>query len=148
LHPDYANFDGTPNTGGTNHDDFRFDAWRVVMNMAVDYAWFSSDARMQTQVEKYHAFFANHLREGNVTSALFNVDGTGASGGGSTALTATLAAGALASNAPNRERYLENLWDVPQQSGEFRYYQETVYLLGLLSAAGQFGYEWADAAAP
>src|SRR5690606_7204390 len=57
LHPDYANFDGSPNTGGSNHDQFRYDAWRVVMNMAVDYAWTGPDQRLQTQIEKYHSFF-------------------------------------------------------------------------------------------
>ncbi|MEY4550403.1 MAG: hypothetical protein RL685_6598, partial [Pseudomonadota bacterium] len=41
LHPDYAEFDGTPTQGYTasNHDTFRFDAWRVPLNMAVDVAW-------------------------------------------------------------------------------------------------------------
>jgi hypothetical protein len=33
---------------------------------------------------------------------------------------------------------------VGQQSGQYRYYQETVYMLGLLATAGLFGYEWAD----
>jgi oligosaccharide reducing-end xylanase len=56
LHPDYANFDGVPVAGqdGT-HDDFRYDAWRVVMNMAVDFSWFSRDPRMQTQIENTSA---------------------------------------------------------------------------------------------
>jgi endo-1,4-beta-D-glucanase Y len=94
LHPDYANFDGSPNAGNERHDEFRYDAWRVVMNMAIDYAWFSEDARMKAQVEKYHAFFADHIRPGNVSNALFALDGSGAEGGSSTALTATLAAGA------------------------------------------------------
>jgi oligosaccharide reducing-end xylanase len=142
LHPDYANFDGTPNAGGERHDEFRYDAWRVVMNMAMDYSWFSRDARMKAQVEKYHAFFSGHLGEGNVSSSLFALDGSGAEGGGSTALTATLAAGALASESEQRSTYLQNAWDVSQQSGFYRYYQECVYLLGLLGAAGQFGYEW------
>jgi oligosaccharide reducing-end xylanase len=143
LHPDYANFDGTPNAGGERHDEFRYDAWRVVMNMAVDYSWFGTqDPRMKTQIEKYHAFFANHLGMGNVTNALFAIDGTGAEGGSSTALTATLASGALASESALRTRYVQNAWDVGQQSGRFRYYQECVYLLGLLGSAGQFGYEW------
>jgi len=142
LHPDYANFDGTPNAGGDRHDEFRYDAWRVVMNMAVDYAWGSEDARLKTQVEKYHAFFTNHIRPGNVANALFAIDGSGAEGGSSTALTATLASGALASEATNRNTYLQNVWEVGQQSGQFRYYQECVYLLGLLAAAGQYGHEW------
>lgn len=142
LHPDYANFDGTPNAGGDRHDEFRYDAWRVVMNMAVDYAWFSQDARMKTQTEKYHAFFGDHLGSNNVSNALFAIDGSGAEGGSSTALTATLGAGALASDSELATTYLQNAWAVGQQSGLFRYYQECVYLLGLLSAAGQYGYAW------
>jgi oligosaccharide reducing-end xylanase len=146
LHPDYANFNGTPNAGGSNHDQFRFDAWRVVMNMAVDYAWGSQDQRLKTQVEKYHNFFTAHLGNGNVQNALFALNGTGASGNGSTALTATLASGAVASAANNRDDYVQNLWIIGQQPGTYRYYQETVYMLGLLSTAGFFGYEWADTA--
>jgi oligosaccharide reducing-end xylanase len=143
LHPDYANFNGTPNTGGSNHDEFRYDAWRVVMNMAVDYAWGSQDQRLKTQIEKYHTFFTPYLGDGNVQSSLFALNGSGASGNGSTALTATLASGALVSEAANRADYVQNLWDVGQQSGQYRYYQETVYMLGLLASAGLFGYEWA-----
>jgi oligosaccharide reducing-end xylanase len=142
LHADYATFAGAPTTGsaGDGHDQFKYDAWRVVMNMAVDYAWFSGDAKLQAQVEKYHAFFANHLGQNNVSNALFHVDGSNPSGGGSTALTATLAAGALASQAANRKTYVDNLWNVPQQSGQYRYYQESVYLLGLLAVAGKYRY--------
>jgi oligosaccharide reducing-end xylanase len=144
LHPDYATFAGAPTTGspGDGHDQFKYDAWRVVMNMAIDYAWFSQDPKMKAQVEKYHAFFANHLGTNNVTNALFHVDGSNPSGGGSTALTATLAAGALASDAENKHVYVQNLWNVPQQSGQYRYYQESVYLLGLLAVAGKYHYEF------
>src|SRR5258708_21179850 len=42
LMPDYANFDGTP-YGTDEHKDFRFDAWRTLSNVAVDYAWFGAD---------------------------------------------------------------------------------------------------------
>jgi len=140
LHPDYATFAGAPTTGsaGDGHDQFKYDAWRVVMNMSLDYAWVSQSAALKTQVEKYHAFFANNLGTNNVSNALFAVDGSNPSGGGSTALTATLAAGALASSAANRKTYVDNLWNVAQQSGQYRYYQESVYLLGLLAVAGKY----------
>lgn len=149
LHPDYANFNGTPNTGGNGqtHDQFRFDAWRVPMNMAIDYAWTGPDARLQAQVDKYHAFFGGRLGADNIPNALFQLNGTVATDdtGPSTALAATLAAAALASSAENRADFVENLWNTPQQSGTYRYYQETVYTLGLLATAGWFGYEWAPA---
>src|SRR5262245_52745701 len=140
LHPDYATFAGAPTTAaaGDGHDIFGYDAWRVIMNMAVDYAWGSGDSREKTQIEKYHAFFSSYLANGNVTQCLFAVNGSNASGGGSTALVATLAAGALVSAASNRMTYVNNLWLVGQQSGQFRYYQECVYLLGLLNVAGKF----------
>ncbi len=142
LHPDYANFNGTPNSGS---DHFRFDAWRVPMNMAIDFAWTGPDARLQAQVEKYHAFFGPRLGAGNIPNALFLLNGNVAPDdtGSSTALAATLAAGALASTAQNRAEFVENLWNTRQQSGTYRYYQEAIYALGLLATAGWFGYDWA-----
>jgi oligosaccharide reducing-end xylanase len=150
LHPDYALFTGSPTEGyqASRHDEFYYDAWRVPMNMALDYAWFAKDARLQAQVEKYHAFFANHLGDHNVSSALFELSGSNPTGGGSTALSATLASGALASTAKNRKIYVENLWAVAQQTGQYRYYQECVYLLGLLATAGRYQYDWASSAPP
>jgi oligosaccharide reducing-end xylanase len=144
LHPDYATFAGAPTTAasGDGHDQFKYDAWRVVMNMAVDYAWFSTDARLETQVEKYQTFFSNYLGTNNVTQSLFYVDGTNPSGGGSTALTGTLAVGSLASGASNRSTYVSNLWGIAQQSGTYRYYQECLYLLSLLHVSGNFNYAW------
>ena len=145
LHPDYANFNGSPNTGGSDHDDFKYDAWRVIMNMAVDYEWFDNrDARWTTQANKYHAFFTSQLNGNNVRNALFNVDGSNPNGGSSTALTLTLASGAAASSAPNRADFVQAAWDLGQQSGQYRYYQECVYILALLSAGGVYGYEWAQ----
>jgi oligosaccharide reducing-end xylanase len=144
LHPDYATFTGEPTQGyqSSRHDEFQYDAWRVVMNMALDQAWFGADPRMKAQVEKYHAFFAENLAGQNVANALFKIDGSSPSGNGSTALTATLASGALVSESPSRKKFVENLWHVAQQSGEWRYYQECVYLLGLLAASGHYAYDW------
>jgi oligosaccharide reducing-end xylanase len=147
LHPDYANFNGSPNTGGNGqtHDQFRFDAWRVPMNMAIDFAWTGPDARLAVQAEKYHAFFGPRLTAGNIPNALFLLDGSVAPDdtGSSTALAATLAAAALASGAQNRAEFVENLWNTRQQTGTYRYYQEAIYALGLLATAGWFGYDWA-----
>lgn len=144
LHPDYATFDGAPTTAqsGDGHDCFQYDAWRVVMNMAVDYAWFSADSKLKAQVEKYHSFFETRLGTNDVTNSLFAVDGSSASGGGSTALTATLAAGSIASSSESRAKFVSNLWNIQQQQGTYRYYQEGVYLLALLATSGNYRYAW------
>ena len=140
LHPDYATFDGAPTQGfqASDHDRFSFDAWRVPLNMAVDHAWSSQDARMSAQTEKYHTFFAGLIGSGNVQNSRFNVDGSSGNGGGSQALVATLAAGAGATSGPNRMALVNNLWNIAQPTGQFRYYQGSVYLLGLLATAGYF----------
>jgi endo-1,4-beta-D-glucanase Y len=149
LHPDYANFNGTPNTGGAGqtHDQFRFDAWRVPMNMAIDFAWSGADARLVAQVDKYHQFFGSRLGENNVQNGLYLLNGNVAADdtGSSTALTATLASAAAASTQANRAEFVDNLWNVGQQTGTYRYYQESIYLLGLLATAGWFGYEFTPA---
>ena len=152
LHPDYAAFGGAPVNGGGGdpHDHFRYDAWRVPMNMAIDYAWTGADQRFTTQVDKYHAFFANNGFVGadNVTQALFQLNGqlSGDGGGSSTALTQTLGSAALATTNAARVQFVENAWNVYQQTGLYRYYQQCVYLLGLLATSGWYGYEWAPPA--
>jgi oligosaccharide reducing-end xylanase len=148
LHPDYSTFQGAGvrgNDPANPHDTFRYDAWRVIMNMAVDYAWFDNhDARFTEQANKYHAFFGTQLNaeKDNTVNQTYNLDGSNAAGGNSTALTSTLGAGAIASTAPNRLDFVNAAWRVYQQTGEFRYYQESVYILGLLATGGMMGYEW------
>ena len=94
---------------------------------------------MKTQIEKYHAFFTGYLSTGNVTQSLFTVSGGNASGGGSTALTATLAAGALASAHSQPHALTSTTCGTSRSSrATYRYYQECVYLLGLLNVAGKF----------
>ena len=43
-----------------------------------------------------------------------------------------------------RTTYLNNLWNIAQPTGQFRYYQGAVYLLGLLAASGNFDYGFAQ----
>jgi oligosaccharide reducing-end xylanase len=145
LHPDYATFDGAPEPGynpdpSQPHDQFRFDAWRVPLNMAVEYAWSRPDPRLGGQIEKYVTFFGSRLANGNVSAALFRLDGGVNTNGGSQALVATLAAATLASQNGNRMTFVDNLWNIAQPTGQFRYYQGAVYLLGLLAASGNFDY--------
>jgi oligosaccharide reducing-end xylanase len=97
---------------------------------------------MRAQLEKYQAFFANNLGNGNVSNSRFNVNGSGGMGGASQGLVAMLAAGAGASNGGTRMTFVNNLWNVAQPTGSFRYYQGSVYLLGLLATAGYFDHGW------
>lgn len=48
LNPDYSNYDGSLlNSGRIIGDAFRFDSWRVPMNIALDYSWACKDKEWQ-----------------------------------------------------------------------------------------------------
>jgi len=137
LAPDYANFDGEPwaspqNPGSGN---FRFDAWRVAMNWSVDWSWWQADAREQELSDSLLAFFDKNFPEyGNQ----FTLDGWQLCSDHSPGLTAMNAVAALASRGPDAKKYVEELWKTPVPSGEYRYYDGLLYLLGLLHCSGEF----------
>ena len=137
LMPDYAHFDGTPiNRRGSRNDDFRFDAWRVGMNVALDYAWFGKDPWEVAQSNRLlNFFYAQSIEKyGNQ----FKLDGTTLSDDRSVGLVAMNAAACLASTNANRKEFVEELWNTPIPSGPYRYYDGLLYMLGLLQVSGEF----------
>jgi len=52
LTPDYSEFDGTPRGSYDGHDQFHYDAWRVPMNIAMDFTWYHKDAQWQSDYAK------------------------------------------------------------------------------------------------
>ena len=137
LMPDYANFDGTPNGEG-GHNNFRYDAWRCMMNMGCDYAWWKECADETTLVKRAHSFFigkgvkqyySNYSLEGNPESG-----NTSHSPG----LVACNAVGALASDSKAIWDFIDDFWETPIPSGRYRYYDGMLYFLGFLHASGNF----------
>jgi oligosaccharide reducing-end xylanase len=134
LMPDYANFDGTP-TGG-EHADFRFDAWRTLSNVAVDYAWFGADpwqAEQSTRVLQFlasqdHGFYGNQ----------YTITGKELSGDHSTGLAAMAAVAALAADPDVGKPFVEALWDATIPRGTWRYYDGLLYFLAFLHLSGDF----------
>jgi endo-1,4-beta-D-glucanase Y len=135
LAADYTLFDGTP-TGGT-HAQFRFDAWRVAMNIALDSTWWNRDPwQRDTWVNNYLGFFA--ARGVSSHANQFNVDGTGAEGDHSPGLVAMNATAALLSEQDVAWDFVEELWQTAPTTGNFRYYDGCLYLFGLLNVTGRF----------
>ncbi len=76
LNPDYCNYDGSlMKTGQLLGDAFRYDSWRVPMNIALDYSWACKDKEWQ---QKYANTLQNFLYSQGIDSFLdqYNVDGT------------------------------------------------------------------------
>jgi oligosaccharide reducing-end xylanase len=140
LTPDYSTFEGKPYDAGKDnpgHADFRYDAFRVASNVAVDQLWFARDPWQVEQSDRLLAFFA---AQGGSYPALYRVDGTvipaHPHGVG---LTGMNAAAALAATDPAlRKRFVEELWNASAPTGKWRYYDGMLYLLGMLQVSGNF----------
>jgi len=135
LMPDYANFDGTPQ-GTDDHKDFRFDAWRTLSNVAVDYSWFAADPWQVEQSNRVLNFLASQRIDSYPNQ--FALDGTPLSGDHSTGLVSMAAVAALAADRETGEPFVQALWDAQVPSGKWRYYDGMLYMLGMLHVSGNF----------
>lgn len=141
LMPDYANFDGT-SYGSDEHKDFRYDAWRTLSNVAVDYAWFGADApagQAPWAVEQSNRVLDFLASQGlDSYPNQYALDGKPLSGDHSTGLTAMAAVAALAADPAKGKPFVQAIWDTQIPSGKWRYYDGMLYLLGLLHVSGHF----------
>ncbi len=137
LTPDYADFDGSPvDPWNRGHGDFRYDAWRTAMNIAVDYAWFKADPWAVEQSNRMLRFF--HSRGMGRYGSQYTLDGQQLDDGHSDGLVAMNAAACLAATDPVRNEFVAELWNLPVPQDEYRYYDGCLYMLALLQCGGQF----------
>jgi oligosaccharide reducing-end xylanase len=137
LAPDYANFDGTPvSPWGGGHENFQFDAWRVAMNIAVDYEWFAEDEWQITQSNRLLNFFYSEgiKKYGN----MYTLEGKKFSSDYSPGLAAMNAVAALASTNDNKKEFVKELWNLPVPDGVYRYFDSMLYMLAMLQVSGNF----------
>lgn len=135
LMPDYANFDGSPRDS-IDHADFRFDAWRTLANVALDYAWFDADPWAVEQSNRvldflYSQGFPYYPNQ-------YSLDGEPLSNDHSSGLAAMAAAAAMAADQSIGEPFVRELWEMDIPEGKWRYYDGMLYFLALLYDSGQF----------
>jgi oligosaccharide reducing-end xylanase len=134
LMPDYANFDGSPRIR-RGHEDFRFDAWRTLANVALDYSWFSADSWAVEQSNRVLRFLA---QQGPGCANQFTLDGRPLSHDSSPGLFAMAAVAGLAADREVAQPFVQRLWDAPIPAGQWRYYDGLLHFLALLQVSGQF----------
>lgn len=134
LMPDYARFDGTPVAFG-GHGDFRFDAFRTIGNVALDWSWFGQDKWQVAQSNRVLAFLA---AQGPHCPNNFTLDGRALTADHSPGLFAMAAVGALAADSADAKLFVERLWNMPAPAGIERYYDGLLYFLALLQAGGRY----------
>ncbi|MBO0356762.1 glycoside hydrolase [Hymenobacter sp. BT186] len=151
LNYDYTEFSGQPHATRWAPAAFRYDSWRVPMNLAMDYVWFGKDRAWQQQ---YAQRFQGFLRSKglNTFEDQFNVDGSRPDfilpAGKvkklrhSLGLVATSAAASLMRPAPPQLDFVHALWNAklaPYDDGYFDpYYDGLLYLFSLMHLSGKY----------
>ena len=141
LMPDYANYDGSPYKNNGDHYDFLYDAWRCIMNMAVDFSWFRPKGVDYTAlVNRQHNFLATV--NGGVPNyySVYELDGREKNGNKdhSPGLVACNATGALASDQMVAWEFIDDFMATAIPKGKFRYYDGLLYYLNFLHVSGNF----------
>ncbi len=111
-------------------------AWRVGMNVAVDYEWFAKDDWAVFQSNRLLRFFKSEGITNYV--GLYTLDGKKISTFQNPGLTAMNAVAALAATIDERKEFVEQLWNMPIPSGDGRYYDGLLTMLALLQVSGNF----------
>jgi oligosaccharide reducing-end xylanase len=147
LNADQTAFDGTPRRGGA----FRFDSWRVPMNIALDYSWSCKDMEWQ---QDYCRRIQNFLFSRGIDKFedQFNLDGTLPqwvlpAGGYQTlrhslGLVATSGAASLMGTQAKSWKFVDAVWNAklePYEDGYFDpYYDGFLYLFSLMHLSGNY----------
>jgi oligosaccharide reducing-end xylanase len=151
LNPDYADFSGAPHNTRWMPVAFRYDSWRVPMNIAMDYNWFGKDKTWQ---EDYTKRFQSFLQSKGIDTFedQFNLDGSRPDfilqAGGfkklrhSLGLVATAASLSLINNEKNSLDFVHALLNAklqPYEDGYFDpYYDGLLYLFSLMHLSGKY----------
>ena len=152
LNPDYNNYDGSlMHRPGVIGDAFRYDSWRVPMNIAMDYSWSCADRAWQQQ---YANRIQNFFYSKGIDTFLdqYNIDGSEPDdildAGGykrlrhSVGLVATSATVSLAATHVKSRDFIDRLWNSrhePYDDGYFdAYYDGLVRLFALMHLSGRY----------
>jgi oligosaccharide reducing-end xylanase len=152
LNYDYTEFSGKPHSTSWMPAAFRYDSWRVPMNIAIDYTWFGKDKSWQ---QGYARRFQGFLRTKGINDFVdqYNPDGTkpdfilkagntGPKLRHSLGLVATAATASLANPDPKSLDFVRALWNAklePYDDGYFDpYYDGLLYLFSLMHLSGKY----------
>ena len=153
LNSDYAEFSGAPRNFWKLPPAFRYDSWRVPMNIAMDYSWYAKDRKWQ---KDYGKRFQNFLfcRGIDTFEDQFMLDGTLPKeehildAGGykklrhSLGLVATSGAASLLGTQAKSWKFVDAVWNAklePYSDGYFDpYYDGLLYLFSLMHLSGNY----------
>jgi len=151
LNNDYTEFSGEAHSTPWMPAAFRYDSWRVPMNIAMDYTWYGKDKKWQ---EEYAKKFQNFLRSKGLDTYVdqYNPDGTTPDfilqAGPvkklrhSIGLVATAATTSMINKDKGNLDFIHAVWNEklqPYDDGYFDpYYDGLMYLFSLMHLSGNY----------
>lgn len=153
LNDDYNHFDGTPLRNGQLFGDcFRYDSWRVPMNIALDYSWACADKQWQQNYghtiqnffysQGIDSFGDQYNTDGTVPERLIKAGNYPEKLRHSIGLQATLAAASIMCSHPKSYDFIEKLWNAkhqPDSDGYFdAYYDGLLRLFAFMHLSGHY----------
>ena len=139
LAPEYAEYDGSTKLLFGKGMAFFSDAYRVVMNIGLDAAWFGATPALSAAVRRLQATLEDRPA---LLETACQLDGTleGTPVMHPLGLLATTAAASLATGDLD---WVRRLWDAEPRKGVRRYYDNCLYFFSLLMCAGRY-VNWMD----
>ncbi len=152
LNADYTEFSGKPHSTRWMPAAFRYDSWRVPMNISMDYNWFGIDKSwQQAYAQRFQGFL--HSKGINTFEDQFNLDGSKPdfilkAGNNppklrhSLGLVATAATASIINRDAESKDFTQALWNAelkPYDDGYFDpYYDGLLYLFSLMHLSGNY----------
>lgn len=137
LAPELAEYDGTPIEKNNRHRYYS-DAYRVVANIGLDYAWFGKTEWECECADRIQTFFCETVK--GQEDKVYDIDGKilDEPAMHPVAIIATNAMGSLAAKGKYRKECVDKLWNTPLRKGTRRYYDNCLYAFAFLALSGNY----------
>ncbi len=143
LNAEYADYDGIPVPQNEymeeRHDWYYSDAYRTIMNIALDHIWFDADDWQREAGKKLLSFYCDRLGEDNWdTVPLPDGTLTEEKARHPVAVIAANATAGILSGDENGRACIRKFYETPLRTGERRYYDNLLYLFAFLMLGGRY----------
>ncbi len=149
LCSEFAYYDGTPYEKGqeiwSKHDWYYSDAYRTILNIALDHVWFDRDEWQVSEGARFLSCMCNRVGFSNWGKVL-DIDGTVRTEDvlhpvaviATNAAAAALVDGTDPKASENARFCLDKFWNTPLRTGNRRYYDNCLYFFAFLLLSGRY----------
>jgi oligosaccharide reducing-end xylanase len=143
---EYAEYDGSPHRPvkdydiyNGRHDWFYSDAYRTILNIAIDSVWFGCSEWAKEEADKYISFFERPENQDD-WDHIFEVDGTKLSENAlhPVAIIATNASTGVIVDNEKTAKWVKRFLETPLRLGDRRYYDNCLYFFSYMILSGNY----------